>query len=180
MSTIVEHSDISMTEQPVHPGSRAGLSSYAQQLQVTDRVPAIVAEQIMTKPVVALGSTATIHEAWELFERRRFRHVPVLGQTGMIRGLLSDRDVLRVVAGIKHHLGENEENPENVLLEHVMTKPVLTAHPETEIRSVARVMFDERIGAMPIVDQDGLLLGMITRNDILRTVMQQVPFELWI
>jgi len=41
-------------------------------------------------------------------------------------------------------------------------------------------MFEERIGAMPMVNEGGTPLGMITRSDILRTVMNQVPFELWI
>ena len=61
-----------------------------------------------------------------------------------------------------------------------MTDQVLTAHPDTEIRTIARVMFEERIGAMPIVSEAGTPVGIITRSDILRTVMNKVPFELWI
>jgi len=61
-----------------------------------------------------------------------------------------------------------------------MTDRVLTAHPDTEIRTIARVLFEERIGAMPIVNEAGLPKGILTRSDILRTVMNQVPFELWI
>ncbi len=180
VSSVKEHTFELDTEEPVHHESRMAFSPYAQHDQTPDRVPAILARQIMTSPVTAIGPEVTVKEAWELFQRRRFRHVPVLNREGIIIGLLSDRDVLRQVADSRQSSCEDGTNPLSLFIKDVMTKQVLTAHPETEIRSVARVMFTERIGAMPIVDREGLLAGIITRSDILRTVMQQVPFELWI
>jgi len=181
VSAISEHSFDSNTEELVHHESRTAFSPYAQHDQTPDRVPAILAKQIMTASVTTIGPEATIHEAWKLFQHRRFRHVPVLNREGIIIGLLSDRDVLRQVAGSRQSSSsEDVTDPLSQEIQVVMTRQVLTAHPETEIRSVARVMFTERIGAMPIVDHDGVLVGIVTRSDILRTVMQHVPFELWI
>lgn len=180
VTPIIKHAFESDLHEPVQHESRPAFSPYAQQDHTPDRVPAILAKQIMTAPVTTVSPEATIHEAWELFQRRRFRHVPVLNRERTIVGLLSDRDVLSEVVGSKQHSKEDNQNPAMLLIQDVMTKPVLTAHPETAIRSIARVMFEERIGAMPIVDQNGVVVGMITRSDILRTVMQQVPFELWI
>jgi CBS domain-containing protein len=40
-------------------------------------------------------------------------------------------------------------------------------------------MFQEKIGALPILDEAGKLVGIITRSDILKTVMNTVPLELW-
>ena len=62
----------------------------------------------------------------------------------------------------------------------IMATPVLTAHADTEIREIARVLFEERIGAVPIVDSQGQLVGMVTRSDILRTIMNHAPLDLWI
>ena len=50
--------------------------------------------------------------------------------------------------------------------------------PETEIRLIADVLIKERIGAMPIVDEKEKLVGIVTRSDILRTVVK-APLELW-
>lgn len=144
------------------------------------RVPAILAKQIMTSPVVSIALEASIAEAWKLIHQRRFRHVPVVNSDQRIVGILSDRDLWREATGIHTH-HEAESIPLSDLnVQAVMTDRVLTSHPDTEIRTIARVLFEERIGAMPIVDDVGTPMGMITRSDILRTVMNQVPFELWI
>ncbi len=144
------------------------------------REPAILAKQIMASPVVWIDLKDSIGEAWKLFHHRRFRHVPVVNTDQRIVGILSDRDLWREASGIRAH-SEAEPLPlANLTVQDIMTDRVLTAHPNTEIRTIARVMFEERIGAMPIVNETGTPLGIITRSDILRTVMNQVPFELWI
>ena len=58
---------------------------------------------------------------------------------------------------------------------------MLSAHPDTEIRLIARTMFEQKIGAMPILsEEDDSMVGILTRSDILRTVVNRAPFELWI
>jgi acetoin utilization protein AcuB len=59
-----------------------------------------------------------------------------------------------------------------------MTSQVLTAHPDTSIRDIARVFFEERIGAVPIVDRGETLVGIVTRSNILRTILNSAPLEL--
>lgn len=144
------------------------------------REPAILAKQVMTSPVVSIDLEASMAEAWKLIYQRRFRHVPVVNSDQRIVGILSDRDLWREAAGIHTH-PESESIPlSDLTVQAMMTDRVLTSHPDMEIRTIARVMFEERIGAMPIVDDVGTPIGMITRSDILRTVMNQVPFDLWI
>jgi len=144
------------------------------------REPAIVAKQVMTSPVVSIDLKASVAEAWKVFHHRRFRHVPVVTSDQRIVGILSDRDLWREAAGIHIHPEAEPVALSNLTVQDIMVDRVLTAHPDTEIRMIARVMFEERIGALPVVNKTGTPLGMITRSDILRTVMNQVPFELWI
>lgn len=144
------------------------------------REPAILAKQVMTSPVVWLDLNTSIAEAWKLIHQRRFRHVPVVATGQRIVGIISDRDLWREAAGIHTHPSAESMALSNLRVQDVMIDRVLTAHPDTEIRTIARVMFEERIGGMPIVNEAGTPLGIITRSDILRTVMNQVPFELWI
>lgn len=131
--------------------------------------PALLAEQIMTSPVVTLGREATMGEARNLFRERRFRHVPILSATQRLAGILSDRDLL-------HHLVDPDLSPIRALV----TERVFAASPDTEIREIARVLFEHHIGSMPVIDPQARLVGIITRSDILRTLVNRAPLELWV
>jgi len=147
----------------------------------TEREPAILVEQIMTTPVQHLSPKATLYQAWQIFREKLFRHIPVLDENQRLVGMISDRDILKVLAG----LGEDGDqtislNLKKSTVAESMRQEVLSAHPDTTIREVARTMFEERIGAMPVVDGDQNLVGIVTRSDILKTVMTRAPLKLWI
>ncbi|MCB9030419.1 MAG: CBS domain-containing protein [Deltaproteobacteria bacterium] len=131
------------------------------------RKPAVLAEQIMSSPVLTLPKHASLSEAQELFLKKRFRHVPVVSENGKLIGILSDRDFIGDLS-IKSEVSE------------IMRTNILTARPDAEIRMIAQIFFKERIGSMPIVDKDGNLVGMITRSDILFAVVNHAPLELWV
>ena len=57
---------------------------------------------------------------------------------------------------------------------------VITATPDTRIREIARLLIERRIGAMPIMDKYDNLVGIITRSDVLRAVVNHAPLELWV
>lgn len=134
------------------------------------RVPerALVAAQIMTSPAITLDENTKISDAVSLIQKKRFRHVPITSEAGVLTGILSDRNLLNL--NLNHHEA----------VKSIATPEVITALPTTEIREIAKLMFEERIGSVPIVSAEGSLVGIITRSDILRTVMNKVPFELWI
>lgn len=142
---------------------------------------ALLAHQIMSAPVMTLTADATLTEAWNLVRTHRFRHVPVISEEGFVVGILSDRDLMATSGGIAEEAA-NLANGANVgqTVSGLMASCVLTTHPATPIRQIARVMYDERIGAMPIVDDDARLQGIITRSDILRALIQHAPLEMWI
>ena len=95
--------------------------------------------------------------------------------------MISDRDILKVLAGISNDSDETTPlSLQKSTVETSMRQEVLAAQPDTTIREVARTMFEERLGAMPVVDENQDLIGIVTRSDILRTVMTRAPLELWI
>ena len=130
----------------------------------------LLAQEIMASPVVSLPPDTSLYEAWKLICDRRFRHVPVVDGNGGLLGIISDRDVLLRVAGIAATEGEVTTGGPAVVRD-IMHARVLTARPDTRVRQIARILLEERIGSMPIVDDTGALLGMITRSDILRTLV---------
>jgi acetoin utilization protein AcuB len=60
-----------------------------------------------------------------------------------------------------------------------MSTTVLTAFKNTPLREIARVLFEERIGCLPIIDTAQKSIGILTRSDILRALMQGKPLDLW-
>lgn len=166
---------------PRSRGERAQ-QAYGESVETpAERQRALFAHQIMTTPVVTLSPETTIVEAWREFRERRFRHIPVVDPRRRVVGIISDRDLLRYAAISGRVPPYDEDSPEaDTTIEGMMKKRVLTASPDTEIREIARVLFEQRVGAMPVVDDNGHPVGIITRSDILRTLVNHAPLELWV
>lgn len=168
-------------EQRQQAGDRtqqAAQQAYQEQTRQTrPPKPAILARDLMTAPVVTLPSDATIVDAWLLMTRRSFRHLPISSVHGTLVGMVSDRDLIRhapdlVIAGIQSTAARRR-------LAEIMSPRVLSATPTTDIREIARVMMDERVGALPILDIDRRPVGIISKQDLLRGLANHGPVELW-
>ena len=126
------------------------------------------ADQLMTSPVFTLPSAATLTDARRSFFERRVRHMPIVGEDKRLVGILSERDIL-------HHPLDNPFMP----VSDILTKNVLVATPDTSIRIVAATMYENRIGALPVINDTERPIGIITRSDILKVMINQAPVELW-
>jgi acetoin utilization protein AcuB len=140
----------------------------------------ILAREIMSSPVITLPVTASLSQAWEVVHSKRFRHIPVLGPDDSVIGILSDRDLFRgtmeaVLSGTTWS-NKQVETP----IRNLVSYPVLVAAPDAEIRAIARVLLEERIGALPIVSEAEGLVGMVTRSDILRVMVAHPDFDQWV
>lgn len=76
-----------------------------------------------------------------------------------IAGIFSERDVLRRVVA-------QERNPAQVLVRDVMTREVTTASPDTSLDEARTMMMELRIRHLPVLDDDGRSLGMISIGDL--------------
>jgi len=164
------------------PGPRppsAADSAYRKVDELGREGPALYAAQIMTAPVVTITPDTDVAEALQLFQARRFRHVPVVSVEDGLVGMVSDRDILRHLAGLTGDLREQVPHQPPGPVMQLMTPRVLTASADTEVRYIARLFVERRVGAMPVV-AEGAVAGIITRSDILRAVMRHFVLELWI
>ena len=106
-----------------------------------------------------------------------FHHIPITSLHGTLVGMLSYQDLLRHVPELI-----TSDDPRPASHKHaaeVMTPRVISATPTTEIREIARVMLEERIHAVPILDQRRRLVGILSRQDLLRGIANHGPLELW-
>ncbi len=169
------------TEQPSHEESSSYPSRLYEQVAAfsSSTKSTLVAEDIMATPVVTLPMTASLAQAWELVKEKRFRHIPIQSRTGTLVGILSDRDLSRgtvesALLGIK-----GSAYLAKISIESYVSHPVLVAAPEATLLAIARVLLEERIGAIPVASEEKELLGMITRSDVLRVIVSHPNFEHW-
>jgi acetoin utilization protein AcuB len=131
----------------------------------------------MTSPVKSIQRDTTLGEVIRQFAENRFRHYPVVDQEGKILGILSDR------LAFKEAL-TNSSDPRTdwrrTAVETIMVTPVLTAAPHVQIREIARVLLEERIGCMPVTNDLGEPIGIITRSDLLRAIVAFTALEMHI
>ena len=139
--------------------------------------PAMLARDLMTAPVLTLPSDSTLAEAWAIMTRRSFRHLPVTSFHGALVGMVSDRDLIRHVPELVT-IGASTQAAGRRLAE-IMSPRVLSATPTTDIRDIARVMMEEQVGALPILDPDRRPIGIVSKQDLLRALANHGPLELW-
>lgn len=159
--------------------SGVAMQSYHDVEGLPEKTTYLMASQIMTSPVISLKYSDTIAKAVKLFKKNKFRHLPVVDKNENVFGILSDRDVLHYLNGIRDDYTRTKSPAKlNDKVNHLMKSEVLTASTDTDVRFIARLFVEQHIGAMPIVEE-GRLIGLITRSDVLSAVMRNFILELW-
>lgn len=164
--------------QPADQATRLAQQAYQQQAhQDIAPKPALLAQDLMTSPVTSLPSDRTLLEAWSVMKHKGIHHLPVTSVHGALVGMISDHDLLPYA----HELESvNSPGPSaGHKLAHAMSSQVLSATPTTEIHEIARVMLDEHVSAIPILDSSRHPVGILSTSDILRAIARQSPLELW-
>lgn len=161
-----------MVSRPTQEAVRA----YRQMLpKELERGPLVHAAQVMTRPAVTVQDEATAAEAWRLLHDRKIHQAPVLDARRTLVGIVSERDLL---TAIDVEGGQVIENLRRRVCD-VMTTPVVAAAPVTDIRRVAAAMLMGGVDGVPVVGEDGHLLGFVSRSDVLRAVVSDPPLSLW-
>ena len=175
---VVIESATAGNEPQVASGSRSNqaIAAYKAMLpESLDRGPLYHADQIMTAEVIAVSARDEVVLAWRTLTRHQIHQTPVLDDTGRLVGLVSERNLLTT-------LNVDAGEVRDVLVKRVgdvMTTPVVAANPLTDIRRIARVMLDRDVDGVPIVNETGVLLGFVSRSDILRAVVTDPPLSMW-
>jgi CBS domain-containing protein len=130
---------------------------------------AIRVEEVMTRSPLTIRWDRTIGVAWKLMKDRKIRHLPVLDDKGHLVGIVTDRDLRQVIfdPSLQEQLGNLPRALNILTVREVMTWGVVTVQPQTEIREAARIMHEQKIGALPVVRGDKVA-GMLTETDVLK------------
>lgn len=130
----------------------------------------MLARDVMTRPVISVGTATTVAEASQLLVDRGFTAAPVLDDDGRLVGIVTEADLLRDrIAPDSRRIPSQAPSRRYraTCVADVMTSPVESLTAGADIADAARIMVDERIRCLPIVDGYGVV-GVITRRDLLR------------
>ena len=116
---------------------------------------------IMSKNVTTSTIEIPLSSIRNEMKKREIRHIPIVNK-GKIVGIISDRDLLKVEAS-------NSFN--DLKAESVMSSILILAEDNTPLSHVAQVLINEKISAIPIIDQSQNLVGIISRTDVLRAIV---------
>lgn len=135
-------------------------------------LPTIVADA-MTRKIVTVTEGDVLEDAEQGMQRLRFRHLPVVDGGGRLVGLLSHGDLLHAASSF---LADHEEERNAVILRQpvrrVMQREVLTVQPEDSLIQAGKVLYESKIGCLPVVDAEGALLGILTKSDFIRVALE--------
>ena len=140
-----------------------------------ERGPLIHAAQIMSRPVIVLHQDTPVAQAWKTLQARQVYQAPVINDANRLVGMVSEREMLTVIDLDGDRVLENLRRR----VADVMTTPVVTAGPVTELRRIAAVMLEGGFTAIPIVSESQKIVGIVSRTDVLRAVMADPPLSLW-
>ncbi len=146
------------------------------------------AKDIMSAPAISISGEKTLQEAIEMLAEKRISGFPVVDNLGKIIGIISDTDIIRYSQklNIVPHtslsgwispyadIGDLASMKKGydlfgkTTVKEVMTKKVYSVHEDADAPDVAKLMSRRNINRIPVVDNDGKLVGIVTRADMVQ------------
>jgi CBS domain-containing protein len=135
-------------------------------------------KDVMTRNVVAVRETAGYKDIVTVMRRRRVSAFPVLDAAGRVSGVVSEADLLLKEVGAEPFSGPvrsvlatgrrgERAKAAGVTAAELMSKPAVTISPEASVAEAARLMYARRLKRLPVVDEAGRLVGIVSRVDLL-------------
>jgi CBS domain-containing protein len=123
---------------------------------------------VMTMNPAVTAADATLGEAAGVMLEGGFRHLPVVDADRRLAGMIAERD-LRAALGVElERLSDAGAGLLEQLVERAMRPDPITVGADATLREVVEVLSEERIGALPVVDERERLVGIVSYVDVLR------------
>lgn len=117
----------------------------------------------MTPRPITLRTDTDFKSALQLMQQHAIHHLPVLGADDRLVGIVAERDLM--FAALRY-LGSSVD------VDQVMHRKVVTATPGMTVADAASLMVTNAIGGLPVVDESGNVVGVITETDIFKAFVR--------
>ena len=181
LDTVEEHlNEEHPHEQAPHPArtSPAHRGEGTRQRRWARRV-----SDVMTTSVVTVDRITSYQEIDRLLTERKISGVPVLTMGRQVAGIVSEADLLaaenetarqaRLASAIGRRWRLRKQPHVNLTADALMTAPAITVGPDATIPAAARLMNTHHVRRLPVVDEDGKLVGIVSRRDLLSVFLRR-------
>lgn len=134
----------------------------------------------MVKHVITIDEAMLVFEAQELMLASQIRHLPVVDKENRVIGIVTDRDIRSTMPGSLLKVSNTEECRADLSQKKVgeiMTRNPFTISPMNTIQDALLIIKKERVGALPVVDAQGKLKGIISVQDLLSAFINVMGLE---
>jgi CBS domain-containing protein len=136
----------------------------------------LLVSHLMTKDPATIRVDQPLSRAREILFEHRIHHVPVVDAEGKLAGILTTNDLMRTASF--GHFKENASTADVILdsreTTEVMTAEVVSVTPTTRIKDAAELLSSGSFHALPVVDDDERLVGILTSTDLLRLLLDRL------
>lgn len=129
----------------------------------------VAINRIMTTDPVTTGPDESVASAVELLESRDIHHLPVV-EDGVLVGMLSSADLLKL-----HILRERPQALAAIKVSQIMVPDPITLDVFADLIDVAKALSDGSFHALPVVEADNVLVGIVTSSDLVNHLLMQIP-----
>ena len=130
----------------------------------------------MRAPAVTVNLAAPVSEALARMREHDVRRLPVVLDTGELRGMITQGDIrgadVLMVAGLDPV--DIADALRRVKVHEVMSVDPIAVTPETDLREAALLMIENKIGGLPVVDEAKVVVGIVTESDLFEALLQQL------
>ena len=147
-------------------------TAMAGMIDAATREPRTVGD-IMTPNPIVLNEEDNLAIVQEEMRNLGLRHIPVVDGNKLV-GLVTHRDLLQHTLGTLHHsqllTNLDAHDKREYFVADIMTRDVRTARLDTPIGEAAAELANGRFGCLPVVAEDGTLLGIVSENDLVKLI----------
>lgn len=130
-------------------------------------------QRLMTPVVKTLQRNDQLTIADDVMREQRIRHLPVLDEEGLVCGVVSQRDLFRGALAKALGYGQTAQQKMHsmLLVKEVMSTTVITIGPHEPLANAARLMLDNKVGCLPVLDGEKLV-GILTESDFVKLALE--------
>jgi CBS domain-containing protein len=136
-------------------------------------------EKLMSENAIAVGADTPLRDVAAILAEHRISGLPVIGERLQVIGVVSEADILlkeqgpgrqhaRIVGWLLAGGAPDTDKLSAKTAGEAMTSPAITIRPEAQVSYAARLMTENGIKRLPVVDAHGTLIGIVTRADLVR------------
>lgn len=146
------------------------------------------AEDIMTRTVVSIHQDASVQEAARVLVERGISGLPVVDDEGRVVGIVTEGDLLKRLRNLQlptfidlfggiFALRSNRDIEAELAemtarkVRELMTADVVTVRPDSDVQEIANLLISKRIKRVPVTEEDGTLVGIVSRTDVVKTLV---------